>query len=64
MALEFRIVVDIPLKTDKNLKGEYHMKKLFAIVLALCLVLALAATAFADWAPSGPVSIIVSFHRR
>ena len=37
------------------------MKKLFAIVLALCLVLALAATAFADWAPSGPVSIIVSY---
>ncbi len=37
------------------------MKKLFAIVLALCLVLALAATAFADWAPTGPVSIIVSY---
>ncbi len=37
------------------------MKKLFAIVLALCLVLALAATAFADWAPSGPVTLIVAY---
>ena len=37
------------------------MKKIFALALALCLVFALAATAAADWAPNGPVSVIVSY---
>ena len=37
------------------------MKKILALALALCLVFALAAAASADWAPNGPVSIIVSY---
>ena len=37
------------------------MKKVLALALALCLVFALAAVASADWAPNGPVSVIVSY---
>ena len=35
------------------------MKKILA--LALCLVFALAAAASADWAPNGPVSVVVAY---
>lgn len=37
------------------------MKKILALALALCLVFALASTAFADWAPDGPVTMIVAY---
>ena len=37
------------------------MKKILALALALCLVFALAAVAAADWAPDGPVSMIVAY---
>ena len=37
------------------------MKKILALALALCLVFALAAAASADWAPNGPVSVVVAY---
>ncbi len=37
------------------------MKKILALALALCLVFALAAAASADWAPNGPVTMIVAY---
>ena len=37
------------------------MKKILALSLVLIMVLALGGTAFADWAPDGPVSVIVSY---
>ena len=37
------------------------MKKILAMALALVLVFALAGTAFADFAPDGPVSLIVAY---
>lgn len=37
------------------------MKKIFAIALALCMVFALCVTASADWAPDGPVTLIVAY---
>ena len=37
------------------------MKKILALVLALVLVFALAGTALADFAPDGPVTIIVAY---
>ena len=37
------------------------MKKILALALALCLIFALAATAAADWAPNGPVTMIVAY---
>ncbi len=37
------------------------MKKILALALALVMVFALAGTAAADWAPDGPVTMIVSY---
>ena len=37
------------------------MKKILALALALIMVLALVGTACADWAPDGPVSVIVAY---
>ena len=37
------------------------MKKILALALALCLVFALAAAASADWAPNGPVTMVVAY---
>ena len=37
------------------------MKKFLALLLALCVVFAFAATAFADFAPDGPVTLIVAY---
>ena len=37
------------------------MKKIFALALVLCMIFALAASAYADFAPTGPVSMIVSY---
>ena len=37
------------------------MKKIFALALVLCMIFALTATAYADFAPNGPVSMIVSY---
>lgn len=37
------------------------MKKILALAMALCLIFALAAAASADWAPNGPVSVIVAY---
>ena len=37
------------------------MKKILALVLALVMVFALASAACADWAPNGPVTMIVAY---
>ena len=37
------------------------MKKILAMALVLIMVLALGGAAFADWAPDGPVSVIVAY---
>ena len=37
------------------------MKKIFALALVLCMIFALTASAYADFAPNGPVSMIVSY---
>lgn len=37
------------------------MKKILALALVLIMVLALGGSAFADWAPNGPVSVIVAY---
>ena len=37
------------------------MKKLLALALVLCMILALSVTAYADFKPSGPVTMIVSY---
>ncbi|MCR5089973.1 MAG: tripartite tricarboxylate transporter substrate binding protein [Oscillospiraceae bacterium] len=37
------------------------MKKILSITLALVMVLALCSAACADWAPDGPVSVIVAY---
>ena len=37
------------------------MKKIFALALVLCMIFALTASAYADFAPTGPVSMIVSY---
>ena len=37
------------------------MKKILALILALCVVFAFAAVASADFAPDGPVSVIVAY---
>ena len=37
------------------------MKKIFALALVLCMLFALTASAYADFAPNGPVSMIVSY---
>ena len=37
------------------------MKKVFALALVLCMIFALTASAYADFAPNGPVTMIVSY---
>ena len=37
------------------------MKKALAFLLALVMVFALGSVAFADWAPDGPVNVIVAY---
>ncbi len=37
------------------------MKKIFALALVLCMIFALTASAYADFAPNGPVSMIVAY---
>ena len=37
------------------------MKKILALALVLVMVLALGGSAFADWAPDGPVTMIVAY---
>ena len=37
------------------------MKKILALALVLCMLFALSVTAYADFKPSGPVSMIVSY---
>ena len=37
------------------------MKKILALALMLCMIFALSAAAYADFAPTGPVSMIVSY---
>lgn len=37
------------------------MKKVFALALVLCMIFALTASAYADFAPNGPVNMIVAY---
>ncbi len=37
------------------------MKKIFALALVLCMIFALTASAYADFAPNGPVNMIVAY---
>ena len=37
------------------------MKKIFALALVLCMIFALTASAYADFAPTGPVNMIVAY---
>ena len=37
------------------------MKKIFALALVLCMIFALTASAYADFAPNGPVTMIIAY---